>query len=922
MLITKTTQGIVNRFKTASRRAVGRSGKLLGGKRWISALALLCALSACGTAAAQTKHEQLTIGKTTNLDSISDDYSSILFTGPYALTLRDGQTLWTVLVSKETGAVLNLGNQEIQGQGWSIVTNNPSWSGTINVLSGNSLTVSSWAANPLGAYSETALTNYATTALFDGATLTIPAKEVGLLGIPAPGEIKIGELITDSLNDVANQDPAKLFIGENQTLVVEDGLDVDPNVGLVKTGSGTLELLANGTKSKMIAQVDSNTLVEVGPIVSSFNLGKLSILDGTVNIADGAMDVDDAVIKASSIYVGDGAELDIERGGVIEIAGDPGDVVFTADDGSTVDFYIDGVDKATAYVATTYNTYMELGETTLDITSSVRRKDLPTSMTAFSTEGVGQTIYDIADITVTDNILGKDYVVDPFKSTAEKLVLTLEKNDGFVSAGTTPNEKAVGAYLDRFVESDNYNLEEYLFLDILEDNLDFLDLQHTTGELHASTVGFMYLNGLKTTQSLFDILRNNALVAYSGESSVAPMDYGASNYPNNYGSYGGAAGGAFDNGQLYYNTDTNSYGPGVVPIETTGASETYPMYQGGVYNGETYGSGVGGMSGGSYYPPEGTPYEGGNYNFSWLGPREKSTLRTMRAQAQYGDPGTLIYSAWFAALGGSPDAKVHKQALSYNGKYLGFLAGLDLFCSCDCRFGAYYGFQHNELRNIDELGKLKTNNHMLGLYHQFGDETIYNIANVRGGFDRYKTIREINVLDYHDRLSAKYHGWNLGASFERGANFAAKPFVFSPYASLDYNFLFRNKFTETSTKDSGFALHGKKSNYHSLRGQVGGRVALDMYPGDQQLRVVGRAAYIHEFFDAMYGKTVLNFADMTNAPGSFDVHGNSLGRDWALLGIGVDWTPVPALVLFLKGDYLVNKYISDPWATAGLKYRW
>ena len=44
MLITKTTQGIVNRFNTASRRAVGRSGKLLGGKRWIGALTLLCAL--------------------------------------------------------------------------------------------------------------------------------------------------------------------------------------------------------------------------------------------------------------------------------------------------------------------------------------------------------------------------------------------------------------------------------------------------------------------------------------------------------------------------------------------------------------------------------------------------------------------------------------------------------------------------------------------------------------------------------------------------------------------------------------------------------------------------------------------------------------------------------------------------------------
>ncbi len=943
MLTKKTTQG--NGIRLDVLRGVRNALTRAPRRFWLVAAAILCALGATERGMAQTTGSQLTIGRDTSMTSLDDAYSSVVFNGAYALTLSEGQTLRTVLVSKETGAALNLGDKTLEGQEWTIVANNPSWSGTTNVLSGNTLVINGGIANPLGAYSDTALATFGVVNLYDGSTLKLRARAADSSGKPASGETKIGGLSTDSVNDAKSKANAVVEVGENQTLTIMDGIDVSSKTGLTKTGAGTLKILTNGSTVTAVTQnkntgstttqttkKDSSTsdssVSEEEYMVTVVDLGKTTVSGGTLSVASGTRKVNDAEIEAASLHIGKGATLDIQQTGEIDLTGDAGDVVFSADDGSKVNIYIDK-EGSTSYVAKTYNTYMNLGETTLNVNTSLRGSDLPTSMTVFSTQDVGQTIYTADKISVVDNILGKNYVVDKNNSTAEKLVLKLEKNKTLASKGKTPNERAVGKYLDNAIASNKYNDKEYALLNKLEQNMDSLSFAQATGEIHASTVGFMYMNNFTTTQSLFDMLRNNSLVAYSGgDSSVAPMDYGGGSYnssqyygqyPNSGGYYGGASGGAFDNGQLYYNNDTNSYGPGVVPIDNTGAME-YQTFDGGVYNGETYGSGVGGMSGGSYYPPEESG--AGNYDFGWRGQQELSTLATMRGQTTYGDPGTLIYSAWFAAIGGSTDTEVHKSAAAYNGKQAGFLTGLDLFCSCDCRFGAYYGYQHNELKNVSAIGKLKTNNHLVGVYHQFGDEMNYNIANIRAGYDHYQTERNLKIVGVSDHLTAKYNGWNLGASFEHGANFAVKPLIFSPYVSADYNFFYRNKFTETSKTGSGYALHAGKSNYHSLRGQVGGRVAVDMYPGEQQIRLVGRAAYVHEFLNPMYGKTTMSFASLPNASGGFDIYGNSLGRDWCMIGAGVDWAPVPALVLFAKGDYLFNKYVRDPWTTLGLKYRW
>ena len=94
-----------------------------------------------------------------------------------------------------------------------------------------------------------------------------------------------------------------------------------------------------------------------------------------------------------------------------------------------------------------------------------------------------------------------------------------------------------------------------------------------------------------------------------------------------------------------------------------------------------------------------------------------------------------------------------------------------------------------------------------------------------------------------------------------------------------------------------------------------------MYPGEQHLRVVFNAAYVHEFLDGIYGKTHVSFVGLPTSSG-FDIYGNSLGRDWAILGLGGEWAPIPAFDLFVRGDYILNKYTRNPGGSAGLKYRW
>lgn len=848
------------------------------------ALALLALTP--GATVAQSPPSQLVIDSSQSKNSIDENITSIVFNDDYTLTLIDGQTLRPVLLSRTDGAKLVLGNGVTKEQSWTISTNSPSWTGTIKVLDDNELVLNSGATNPLGAYSTTNEGSSGALILNNGATFSIP-QQLAPDGTTIERETRIGRLETGYSSIKPEMDFANLYVGDGQKLTVENGFDINDRTGLTKSGGGTLEIMTNGSSGLPSGY-------------TTLNMGDIDVASGVLRVTKGTADVSDVDMSVNTIALGKDATLDIQSFDTITLGGKSGDVVFAANDGSTVNFYV-GEESHTNFVASTYNTYIHVGEATFDIESVLLGNEAPETLTLFSTGDVGQTTYDPSKITVKDNILGKNYVVDTSNLTSNSIVVKLEEAEKFTDTAPAGNQNQVARSLDRLIASGRYNADEYELLAELENNMGSLDMSRMTGELHASTIGFSYMNQMMMQQALFNTLRNNSLVAYSESmaSSVAPQDYDAggirtqpqnrANYPINYGS---ASNGYFD-GPLYYNSDTNSYTPGVVP--TPGQPPT------GIYNGE---------------------YIGGYGDPNSFGVREFSSLATMRGQtAQYGDPGTLIYSAWAEAFGSSLDARTNKMYSSYDGEQYGVLAGLDLFGSCDCRFGIYYGYQNSKIDNLSTIGELETNDHEIGLYHQFGDENVYNIATFHGGYGRYKTKRVSAVLDEARTLFSKHDAWNAGASFERGMNFRMQPVTFSPYAQIEYNYFDREKFTEEGDSDWAYRLRVNGRNCHSLRGQVGARLALDMYPGDQQVRLVLNGAYVHEFLDDMHGETHAAFVGLPTSSG-FDIYGNSLGRDWALMGLGGEWTPIPALNLFVRGDYILNKYTRNPGGSAGLKYRW
>ncbi len=894
-----------------------------------------------------------TIDKDTNLSSIESNVSSVVFEGPYALTLVDGQTLNVAFTAKNLDesakrpSVVFGQDKSTTKQTWTLVNSSPAWIGVFKVQSGNTLEVKSTGSNPLGKYSTTNEGDFSLVSLNAGATLKLSAV-LQDDETPLENEVKMGGLLT-SVGD-RNGDATTVDVDSKQTLTVENGASLGGTV--VKKGEGTLQILVNkyvnwnervsdasGIKQETLAAPASSDFNASESATTPVIIDSLAVQSGTFRVAQGTGLIQDSNLSINSISLNADTTLDVEYAGTIKLTGGESTQVFSADDGSVVNLYVDE-NGYTSYVSEDFNVHMKVGAVTLVVDSDPYKQNVAQEMTVFAATNQGTVDYDASKIKVVDNLLGRYYVLDSEKSNGSKIVLAQKEEEKFGDFGKTPNERSAGASIDSAISGGNYSKAQFDLLSKLDENRGRFDFSSMTGELHASTVGFMYMNNLTTTQTLFEHMRNKQLVAYSGGSSVAPMDYGSvagtSSQQNNGAYYGGAAGGAFDQGPLYYNTDANSYAPGVVPIYNDPNAGSYQMgypsgdgYTGGVYNGETYGEGGYEYGSGAYVPA------GGSYNLGWNGAKQRSILATLRGQeAEYGDPGTLIYSAWATSLGGSLEAKLHKDALAYKGTQAGILGGLDLFGSCDCRFGVFYGYQKNDLKDKDEdalksagIGKLSTKDHLIGLYHQYGDETVYNIAMIRAGYDQYATERVSSVLGSNAAFTSKYDGYNAGASFERGANFAAEPFVFSPYASLDYNFLYREKFREEFAAGSdvfanNFGLVAKKSTYHSLRGQLGGRIALDLYPASMQLRFVVRAAYIHEFLNAMYGKTEMCYASLQDCSSCFNVYGNSMGRDWAVAGLGIDWAPVPCLVLAAKSDCLWNKYVADAYGSLGLKFRW
>ena len=494
------------------------------------------------------------------------------------------------------------------------------------------------------------------------------------------------------------------------------------------------------------------------------------------------------------------------------------------------------------------------------------------------------------------------------------------------------------------------------------------------GRITADGVSFNFMNHFLLMNQVYDHLRGVQLVTYYDDAGMG----GGAAVPN--GSAYGSPGANWSTGGL----DTAPYGPGYAPAyEQSIYNSDVPIYQGSAGYGNIF-----------------------------------------RGQmAEYGDPGTLIYSLWGGVTAGGGTAKDHYETAGYDTEQYGGLVGLDLFCSCDCRSGLFYSYQNTKIKGVTEeytweyllnnmmrltpedemiaTGKysalteeeffdayrdtysvganykgvynanLQSKNHILGIYHQFGDEFTYNIGTIRGGYNRVTSAEKlseagvtkfmenltetqtydksthaaegteenpdgwytpttpegivtqrttVNENEDFDSLDSKYDVYLAGISFERGANFRLAPFTITPRGQIDYTFLYRTEASGATARGGNYVY--KKKDYHSLRTNLGADLSLDLYPGDMRLRGVVRGGWVHEFLNGIYGDTDVEVRSAAIPAYTTTIQGNTMGRDWALIGGEIDWTIVPAFMIFANYDFMKNKYLNQHFGTLGATLMW
>lgn len=242
------------------------------------------------------------------------------------------------------------------------------------------------------------------------------------------------------------------------------------------------------------------------------------------------------------------------------------------------------------------------------------------------------------------------------------------------------------------------------------------------------------------------------------------------------------------------------------------------------------------------------------------------------------------WSGWALGLGIGGSASADGNATGLGFGLGGALVGLERNLDERHLFGAYGGYVGMALNTAGPSQSAQSNGGQFGAYLR-GDDG-FNYYSVIGGmeFDSYRTQRALLFDGIHREAVGSYGGWQSYNYLERGVTLRGAQVCLQPFGAMQYIYLRQNGFSETGAQSLDLSVSGIDTN--SLRSLVGARMATTWTTrGGRQLFPQLQAIWLHEFLQT---DTTLNAYFAPIGGGSFAVDGLNLGRDWALVGGGLN----------------------------------
>jgi outer membrane autotransporter protein len=195
--------------------------------------------------------------------------------------------------------------------------------------------------------------------------------------------------------------------------------------------------------------------------------------------------------------------------------------------------------------------------------------------------------------------------------------------------------------------------------------------------------------------------------------------------------------------------------------------------------------------------------------------------------------------------------------------------------------GAALGYA-NSSSDIGGDGRINVNGAQGNIYTAWFKEGFHVEGMVGGGGDIYDTRRDA----LGGSATATVNGYHLQGMLGTGYDWQSGPWTFGPQVSAQYTRVMIDSFTESG---SLLPLRFDSQNADSLHSRVGAHLTYQAVLGKILLTPEVRAGWRHEF---MNPDIMLNSQFANGAGGVFGVRGPALGKDSAVLGVGmsVQWT--------------------------------
>lgn len=242
--------------------------------------------------------------------------------------------------------------------------------------------------------------------------------------------------------------------------------------------------------------------------------------------------------------------------------------------------------------------------------------------------------------------------------------------------------------------------------------------------------------------------------------------------------------------------------------------------------------------------------------------------------------------------------------------------------------GVYFNYGESSFASSADLGwtNIDSTDYTLGLYMKWlalcGGG--YGMLNTNIAWNDYESKRYFN--DAPENYTGEYDGLLPSIYYERGwVWFCNRNCTLNPYFSLQYAYFHSDDFTESGYDaygyDSELALSVSEVDHHSLRTFLGLRLAHDFWLGrdcDRRLTLRVNGAWIHD----LLGECTPTIYTMhqVDSCGLWKVRGNDAGRDWANIGVGLDFNICKRLSALVDYNIFVNEYTTLHAGMASLRF--